>query len=131
MSERIRKVVLPAAGLGTRLRPLTLALPKEMLPVGRRLVIQHVLEEGATAGLDRVFAVLSRRKMALLDALEPEEIDLDALKVPERLVYTTFQRVQGGLGHALLHAEGFIEAESFAVALPDTLVVGGTEPILQ
>jgi UTP--glucose-1-phosphate uridylyltransferase len=130
MSEPIRKVVLPAAGLGTRLRPLTAALPKEMLPVGRRLVIQHVLEECAAAGLDRVLAVLSRRKLALLDALDPEEGELDEQRLPRRLVYTTFQRVQAGLGHAILHAEGFAGGEPFAVALPDTLVVGGDEPIL-
>src|ERR671919_2312919 len=101
--ERIRKVVLPAAGLGTRLRPLTAALPKEMLPVGRRLVIQHVLEECEAAGLDQVLAVISRRKMALLDALEPEDAPLDGQQMPRRLVYTILQRMQGGLGHAVLH----------------------------
>jgi UTP--glucose-1-phosphate uridylyltransferase len=129
-TDRIRKVVLPAAGLGTRLRPLTAALPKEMLPVGRRLVIQHVLDECEAAGLDQVLAVISRRKMALLDALEPEVVRLDELQMPRRLVYTILQRVQGGLGHAILHAEGFAAGESFAVALPDTLVVGGSDPVL-
>ena len=128
--ERIRKVVLPAAGLGTRLRPLTTALPKEMLPVGRRLVIQHVLEECAAAGLDRVLAVISRRKLALLDALDPEDAPLAEQQMPRRLVYTILQRVQGGLGHAVLHAEGFAAGESFAVALPDTLVTGGEAPVL-
>src|SRR5437016_2268289 len=128
--QQIRKVVLPAAGLGTRLRPLTGALPKEMLPVGRRLVIQHVLEECDAAGLDRVLAVISRRKLALLDALEAEDAPLDEQQMPRRLVHTIFQRLQGGLGHAILHAEGFAAGESFAVALPDTLVVGGESPIL-
>jgi UTP--glucose-1-phosphate uridylyltransferase len=129
--EQVRKVVLPAAGLGTRLRPLTAALPKEMLPVGRRLVIQHVLAECEAAGLDHVLAVVSRRKLALLDALEPEEVPLDGQQMPARLVYTILQRVQGGLGHAVLHAEGFASGESFAVALPDTLVIGGGTPVLQ
>jgi UTP--glucose-1-phosphate uridylyltransferase len=128
--EAIRKVVLPAAGLGLRLRPLTAALPKEMLPVGRRLVIQHVLEECAAAGLDRVLAVISRRKLALLEGLEAEDAPLDEQQMPLRLVYTIFQRVQGGLGHAVLHGEGFAAGESFAVALPDTLVIGGETPIL-
>jgi UTP--glucose-1-phosphate uridylyltransferase len=128
--ERVRKVVLPAAGLGLRLRPLTTALPKEMLPVGRRLVIQHVLEECAAAGLDQVLAVISRRKLALLDGLEAEDAPLDEQQMPRRLVYNIFQRVQGGLGHAILHAEGFAAGESFAVALPDTLVIGGEAPIL-
>lgn len=128
--KRIRKVVLPAAGLGLRLRPLTAALPKEMLPVGRRLVIQHVLEECDRAGLDRVLAVISRRKLALLDALDPQDVSLDEQQMPARLVCTIFQQVQGGLGHAVLHAEGFAAGESFAVALPDTLVIGGEDPIL-
>src|SRR6266852_1071388 len=130
LEARIRKVVLPAAGLGMRLRPLTTALPKEMLPVGRRLVIQHVLEECAAAGLDQALAVISRRKLALLDGLEAEDAPLDEQQIPRRLVYTIFQRVQGGLGHAILHAEGFAAGESFAVALPDTLVMGGEAPIL-
>lgn len=129
-AERIRKVVLPAAGLGMRLRPLTAALPKEMLPVGRRLVIQHVLEECDAAGLDRVLAVISRRKLALLEALESEDAPLDEWQMPRRLVYTIFQRLQGGLGHAILHAEGFAAGKSLAVALPDTLVIGGKAPIL-
>jgi UTP--glucose-1-phosphate uridylyltransferase len=127
---QIRKVVLPAAGLGTRLRPLTAALPKEMLPVGRLLVIQHVLKECEAAGLDQVLAVISRRKLALLDALVPEEVPLDVQQLPRRLVYTILQRIQGGLGHAILHAEGFAAGESFAVALPDTLVTGAATPIL-
>src|SRR5437588_493903 len=76
--KQIRKVVLPAAGLGTRLRPLTSALPKEMLPVGKRLVIQLVLEECDAAGLDQVLAVISRRKLVLLDALYEEDASLDA-----------------------------------------------------
>jgi UTP--glucose-1-phosphate uridylyltransferase len=129
-TDRVRKVVLPAAGLGTRLRPLTSALPKEMLPVGRRLVIQHVLEESDAAGLDQLLAVISRRKLALLDALEPEDGALDEIQMPRRLVYTVFQRSQAGLGHAILHAEGFASGESFAVALPDTLITGGAEPVL-
>jgi UTP--glucose-1-phosphate uridylyltransferase len=100
-----------------------------MLPVGRRLVINHVLEECAAAGLDHVLAVISRRKLALLDALDPEETLLDDQQMPRRLVYMTLQHVQGGLGHAVLHAEGFAAGESFAVALPDTLVTGGQPPI--
>lgn len=128
--ERIRKVVLPAAGLGMRLRPLTTVLPKEMLPVGRQVVIQHVLKECEAAGLDQVLAVISRRKLALLDALDDEEAPLDEQQIPRLLVYTVVQRVQGGLGHAVLHAEAFASGESFTVALPDTLVTGGGAPVL-
>jgi UTP--glucose-1-phosphate uridylyltransferase len=109
---------------------LTAALPKEMLPVGRLLVIQHVLKECAAAGLDQVLAVISRRKMALLNALDPEDAELDGQQMARRLVYTILQHVQGGLGHAILHAEGFAGGESFAVALPDTLVTVAETPIL-
>jgi UTP--glucose-1-phosphate uridylyltransferase len=89
-----------------------------------------VLEECEAAGLDQVLAVISRRKMALLDALEPEDAPLDEQQMPLRFVHTILQRIQGGLGHAVLHAEAFAAHESFAVALPDTLVVGGSEPVL-
>src|SRR5689334_11966022 len=101
-----------------------------MLPVGKRLVIQHVLDECAAAGLDQVLAVINRRKLALLDALDVEDSPLDEQQMPRRLVYLTLQRVQGGLGHAVLHAEGFASGESFAVALPDTLLTGGADPAL-
>src|SRR5947209_15705598 len=67
----IRKVVLPAAGLGTRLRPLTHFMPKEMLPVGGKVVLQYVLEECAEAGLDQLLAVLSPTKLDLLRVLDP------------------------------------------------------------
>jgi UTP--glucose-1-phosphate uridylyltransferase len=77
-----------------------------------------------------VLAVISRRKLALLEALEAEDAPLDDQGLPHRLVYTIFQRVQGGLGHAVLHAEGFAAGESFAVALPDTLVIGSETPLL-
>src|SRR5262249_45430006 len=94
------------------------------------LVIQHVLEECAAAGLDQALAVISRRKLALLDGLEAEEAPLDEQQMPHRLVYTIFQRVQGGLGHAILHAEGFAAGGAFAVALPEPLLIGGEAPIL-
>ena len=62
---KVRKVVIPAGGLGTRLAPLTHLMPKEMLPLGNRVVLQHVLEECDAAGLDAALVVLNRRKTAL------------------------------------------------------------------
>jgi UTP--glucose-1-phosphate uridylyltransferase len=117
----IRKVVLPAAGHGTRLRPLTQFIPKEMLPVGDRLVLHHVLAECRAAGLDCLLAVVSRAKSALVEALET----LAAEEAGEELypqVYYVYQRVQSGLGHAVLHAEAFAGGEPIAVALADTIL---------
>jgi UTP--glucose-1-phosphate uridylyltransferase len=117
----IRKVVLPAAGHGTRLRPLTQFIPKEMLPVGDRLVLHHVVAECRAAGLDCFLAVVSRAKSALVEALET----LATQEAGEALypqVYYVYQRVQGGLGHAVLHAEAFAGSEPIAVALADTIL---------
>jgi UTP--glucose-1-phosphate uridylyltransferase len=123
----IRKVVLPAAGHGTRLRPLTRFIPKEMLPVGDRLVIQHVLEECRAAGLDSILAVVSRAKGALVEAMEILTADEGGRSAatgdglyPQ--VCYVYQRVQGGLGHAVLHAEAYAGSDHFAVALADTII---------
>lgn len=125
VSERqsVRKVVLPAAGRGTRLRPLTRFIPKEMLPVGDCLVLHHVLAEVRSAGIDCLLAVVSPEKGALVDAMEK----ITAEEAGEGLypqVYYVYQRVQGGLGHAVMHAEAFAGDEPIAVALADTIIWG-------
>src|SRR5947208_17043699 len=88
MAEVIRKAILPAAGLGTRLRPLTNVIPKELLPVGGKVVLQHVLEECEAAGIDQLLIVTNRRKAGLMDACEaipsPED---PATRMPRRVVY--------------------------------------------
>jgi UTP--glucose-1-phosphate uridylyltransferase len=117
----IRKVVLPAAGLGTRLRPLTHFIPKEMLPVGSSLVIEHVLAECRIAGLDAILAVVSRAKGALVEAMEILTADAAGEGLYPQVCYV-YQRVQGGLGHAVLHAEAFAGSDHFAVALADTII---------
>jgi UTP--glucose-1-phosphate uridylyltransferase len=117
----VRKAVLPAAGHGTRLQPLTRFIPKEMLPVGDRLVLHHVLAEVRSAGIDCLLAVVSREKGALVDAMET----ITAEEAGEGLypqVYYVYQRVQGGLGHAVMHAEEFAGDEPIAVALADTII---------
>src|SRR5690242_18324560 len=106
MVELIRKAILPAAGLGTRLRPLTNVISKELLPVGRKFVIQYVLEECEAAGIDQLLIVSNRRKAGLVDACEgippPED---PATRVPRRIVYYANQEQQLGLAHAVLHGE--------------------------
>jgi UTP--glucose-1-phosphate uridylyltransferase len=128
---RIKKAIIPAAGLGTRLAPLTQLMPKEMLPVGRKVVLQHVLEECDAAGLDTLLVVLNRRKTALVAVAEETPGPADpATGVPLRAVYFANQEAQGGLAHALLHGEAFVGDEPFAVALGDAIIHGGDESLL-
>jgi UTP--glucose-1-phosphate uridylyltransferase len=127
----LRKVVIPAAGFGTRLAPLTQLMPKEMLPLGGKVVLQYVLEECDDAGLDTALVVINRRKTALFPVGEETPGAKDPLTgVPKRSVYFANQVDPGGLAHAILHAEAFTGDEPFAVALGDTLVHGGEGSLL-
>jgi UTP--glucose-1-phosphate uridylyltransferase len=92
-----------------------------MLPVGDRLVLHHVLAEVRAAGIDCLLAVVSREKGALVDAMEAILAD-EAGEGLYPQVYYVYQRVQGGLGHALMHAEAFAGDEPIAVALADTII---------
>jgi UTP--glucose-1-phosphate uridylyltransferase len=119
----IRKALIPAGGLGTRLAPLTHLMPKEMLPLGNRVVLQYVVEECDAAGLDTLLVVLNRRKTALFAVGEETQGPTDPITgVPKRSVYFANQEKQGGLAHALLHGEAFVGDEPFVVALGDSIV---------
>jgi len=127
----IRKAILPAGGLGTRLAPLTHLMPKEMLPVGGKVVLQHVLEECDAAGLDALLVVLNRRKTALFAVAEETPCPADPVTgLPARTVYFANQEQQGGLAHAILHGEAFVGSDSFVVALGDTIIHGGERSLL-
>jgi UTP--glucose-1-phosphate uridylyltransferase len=133
---RLRKAVIPAAGLGTRFLPATKATPKEMLPVIDKPAIQYVVEEAVAAGLDDVLMVTGRNKRPVEDhfdrayelegALEAKG-DLDrlaAVRASSELAAVHYVR-QGdprGLGHAVLCAEPHVGAEPFAVLLGDDLI---------
>src|SRR6185369_11232406 len=106
--DSIRKAILPAGGMGTRLRPLTRVMPKELLPVGGKVVLQYVLEECEAAGIRQLLVVSNRQKQGLMDACEalPGPVD-SATRVPERTVYLANQEEPLGLAHALLHGEAF------------------------
>jgi len=128
----IRKVIIPAAGFGTRLRPLTQLMPKEMLPLGNKVVLQYVLEECDAAGLDTMLLVLNRRKTALFAVGEETPSPVDPVTgISTRNLYFATQAEQGGLAHAMLHGEAFAGNESFVVALGDTLIHGGERSLLQ
>jgi UTP--glucose-1-phosphate uridylyltransferase len=134
--RRLRKAVIPAAGLGTRFLPATKATPKEMLPVIDKPAIQYVVEEAVAAGLDDVLMVTGRNKRPVEDHFDRAyelEGALEAKGDLERLaavrqsselaaVHYVRQGDPRGLGHAVLCAEPHVGAEPFAVLLGDDLI---------
>ena len=139
MAKRVRKAVFPVAGLGTRFLPVTKAMPKEMLPVVDKPLIQYAFEEATAAGIEECYFVTGRAKNAIEDhfdtAAELEMTlreggkddllkELDAIvPTPGRIAYTRQQRPLG-LGHAVWCARHLVGDEPFAVLLVDDLMVG-------
>jgi UTP--glucose-1-phosphate uridylyltransferase len=137
--KRIRKAVLPVAGLGTRFLPATKAMPKEMLTVVDRPVIQHVVDEARAAGIEHLIFVTGRNKGVIEDHFDSQfELErtlaergkktelaqlLAELPQPGQ---TSFTRQQSplGLGHAVWCAREIVGTEPFAVLLPDVLHFG-------
>jgi UTP--glucose-1-phosphate uridylyltransferase len=128
MMLKVRKAVIPAAGLGTRFLPVTKALPKEMLPIVDKPAIQYILEEAKAAGIEEFLIITGRTKRSIEDhfdrniELEHElaEKGKDALlQLVEQIgsidAYYIRQKEQLGLGHAILCAKEFIGNEPFAV----------------
>jgi UTP--glucose-1-phosphate uridylyltransferase len=135
----VRKAVLPVAGMGTRFLPATKAVPKEMLPVVDKPVVQYAVEEAREAGIEQFVFVTGRGKHVIEDhfdhAYELETTLKEKAKKPELLslleslpstgsVSFTRQQRPLGLGHAVWCARHFIGNEPFAVLLPDDLLVG-------
>src|SRR5229473_3147515 len=118
----IRKAILPVAGLGTRFLPATKAMPKEMLPVVDRPLIQHVVDEARQAGIEHFIFVTGRNKGVIEDHFDPE-LELLARDLPGA-GQTSFTRQQQplGLGHAVWCAREIVGDEPFALLLPDVLV---------
>ncbi len=139
MSSRkpIRKAVFPVAGLGTRFLPATKAIPKEMLPVIDRPLIQYAVDEAREAGIEQMIFITGRGKTALIDhfdmafeletTLRDREKDMSVLE-PTRLapgnLVTVRQQVPLGLGHAIWCARAIVGDEPFAIFLPDELMIG-------
>jgi UTP--glucose-1-phosphate uridylyltransferase len=137
MSKRIRKAVFPVAGLGTRFLPATKTVPKEMLPIIDRPLIQYAVDEAVEAGCDTLVFVTNRYKHAVADYFDKayeleqklersgktEQLELVRNVLPEgvRAVFVT-QAEALGLGHAVLCAKAVIGDEPFAVLLPDDLI---------
>ncbi|MEP7221321.1 MAG: UTP--glucose-1-phosphate uridylyltransferase GalU [Novosphingobium sp.] len=137
MKKPIRKAVFPVAGLGTRFLPATKAIPKEMLPIIDRPLIQYAVDEAREAGIEQMIFITGRGKTALIDhfdmAFELETTlrhrakDMSILE-PTRLspgnLVTVRQQVPLGLGHAIWCARGIVGDEPFAIFLPDELMMG-------
>ena len=142
---RVRKAVFPAAGWGTRLLPATKALPKEMLPLVDKPVIQYSIEEAVAAGIEHVVIVTSSQKRPIedhfdhsyeLEQLLEEKGDIEMLRTVRKIgdmvqISYVRQKEQLGLGHAVLMAKEAIGHEAFAVILPDDVVVGDSPCIGQ
>ena len=136
MAQPITKAIIPAGGLGTRLLPATKSQPKEMLLVGRKPVVQYVVEELQTAGLCQILIITGRRKRAIEDHFDSDPqlvsalkqagseavlADLAYLEGQSRFFYTR-QSTPRGLGHAISLGADFVDDDDCVVALGDSLI---------
>ena len=145
--EKITKAVIPVAGLGTRLLPVTKSQPKEMLPLGRKPCVQWIVEEIARAGITDILFITGANKRSIEDHFDiDQELRnklqsagkdnlLEALKIDDMNIdfYYTRQKVQAGLGDAVNYADGFVRDEPFVVALGDAVIVSQnhTPPLME
>jgi UTP--glucose-1-phosphate uridylyltransferase len=134
----ITKAIIPAAGLGTRLLPATKSQPKEMLPVGRKPILQFVVEELLAADINQLLVITGRRKRTIEDHFDSDPQLTSALRHAgndERLaelmniegksrIYYTRQSSPKGLGHAVSLGANFVANDHFVVALGDSLIAG-------
>src|SRR5216110_3432938 len=141
---RVRKAVFPAAGLGTRFLPATKALPKEMLPLVDKPIIQYGVEEALAAGCNQIIMVTGRGKTAIEDHFDhsyelerrlEEQGKKDLLKVVRQIsdmIHVAYVRQKEalGLGHAVLTARELVGNEPFAVLLADD-VIDAPVPVLK
>ena len=134
MLTSIRKAVIPAAGLGTRFLPVTRSVPKELLPILDRPMLQYVVAEAAEAGITDVIIVTSPGKEGIADYFRPrpdleerladDDALLEKVQSGARLANVSFviQEEPLGLGHAVLTARDAVGDEPFAVILPDDII---------
>jgi UTP--glucose-1-phosphate uridylyltransferase len=137
MQQRVRKAVFPIAGLGTRLLPATKSIPKEMITIVDRPLIQYAVDEAREAGIEQLIFVTGRGKSALVDyfdvsfeleaTMRAKGKSLDVLEPSNARfgeVVSVRQQQPLGLGHAVWCARDIVGDEPFAVLLPDELMVG-------
>ncbi|TCT26454.1 UDP-glucose pyrophosphorylase [Melghiribacillus thermohalophilus] len=133
--KKVRKAIIPAAGLGTRFLPATKAMPKEMLPIVDKPTIQYIVEEAIDSGIEDIIIVTGKGKRAIEDhfdnnfeleqnLMEKEKYDLlEKVRQPSKVeIHYIRQKEPKGLGHAIWVARKFIGDEPFAVLLGDDIV---------
>lgn len=142
---KIKKAIIPAAGLGTRFLPATKAMPKEMLPILDKPTIQYIVEEAVAAGIEDIIIVTGKHKRAIEDHFDNQkELEmileekgkqdlLDEVQHSSNLanMFYVRQKEQKGLGHAIWSAKQFIGNEPFAVLLGDDIVQSDEPAIKQ
>ncbi|MFZ1701902.1 MAG: UTP--glucose-1-phosphate uridylyltransferase GalU [Pyrinomonadaceae bacterium] len=145
MTNKIRKAVFPAAGLGTRFLPATKASPKEMLPLVDKPLIQYAVEEAVASGIESILIITGRDKTAIenhfdisfeMEQMLKERGKLDLLEQVRAVsdiaqVSYTRQKQALGLGHAIYQAKDFVGNEPFAALLADDIVDGETPALKQ
>lgn len=136
---KVKKAVIPAAGLGTRMLPVTKSVPKEMLPVGTKPMIQFSVEEAAGCGIDEIYIVINKRKEVIRQYFTDwdEEIigggkELGMLKktAVSCKINFLYQENPRGCGDAILAAKDFVGDEPFAILMPDNISFNDETPPL-
>ncbi len=143
--QKVRKAIIPAAGLGTRFLPATKAQPKEMLPIVDKPTIQYIVEEAIDSGIEEILIITGKHKRAIEDhfdsffELEYELQEKGKIKLLQTVqditnladIHYVRQKKQLGLGHAILCAKTFVGNEPFAVLLGDDVVKTDGTPCLK
>ena len=145
MENKIRKAIIPAAGLGTRFLPATKAQPKEMLPIVDKPTLQYIIEECVASGIEEILIITGRNKKSIEDHFDRSvelEMELEKAGKEEMLkmvrdisdmvnIHFIRQKEPRGLGHAILCAKTFVGNEPFAVLLGDDVVYNENKPCLK
>lgn len=142
--KKVRKAIIPAAGLGTRFLPATKAMPKEMLPIVDKPTIQYIVEEAIESGIEDIIIVTGKGKRAIEDhfdyapELEHNLVEKEKFEILEKVrqssnveIHYIRQKEPKGLGHAVWCARKFIGDEPFAVLLGDDIVQAETPSLRQ
>ncbi|WP_238915457.1 UTP--glucose-1-phosphate uridylyltransferase GalU [Clostridium sp. YIM B02555] len=136
MNKKIRKAIIPAAGLGTRFLPATKAQPKEMLPIVDKPTIQYIIEEAVASGIEEILIVTGRNKKCIEDHFDKSvELEMELAKNSKDELLELVKGISGmvdihyirqkeprGLGHAIYCAKSFVGNEPFAILLGDDIV---------
>ena len=137
MKDNLKKIIIPVAGLGTRMLPATKAIPKEMLPIVNKPIIQYVVEEAVNAGFKEIILITHSSKSSIenhfdtsfeLESVLEKRVKRHLLKEIKSIsklnvqIHSIRQGEAKGLGHAILCAKSIIGKEPFAVSLPDMLI---------